>query len=26
MPSGFSASQCTWSVSNAENPHGWKPN
>ncbi len=20
MPSGFSASQCTWSVSNAENP------
>nr|WLE93119.1 hypothetical protein OIICCLOD_00095 [Escherichia coli] len=19
-------SQCTWSVSNAENPHGWKPN
>ncbi|WP_227521598.1 hypothetical protein [Klebsiella pneumoniae] len=22
----FSASQCTWSVSNAENPHGWKPN
>ncbi|MGE9442279.1 shufflon system plasmid conjugative transfer pilus tip adhesin PilV [Escherichia coli] len=26
LPSGFSASQCTWSVSNAENPHGWKPN
>ncbi|PJX01711.1 shufflon protein D', partial [Escherichia coli] len=21
MPSGFSASQCTWRVSNAENPH-----
>ncbi|HDJ8909572.1 TPA: shufflon system plasmid conjugative transfer pilus tip adhesin PilV [Escherichia coli] len=26
LPSGFSASQCSWSVSNAENPHGWKPN
>ncbi len=26
LPSGFSANQCTWSVSNAENPHGWKPN
>ncbi|EPY2761717.1 shufflon protein D' [Escherichia coli] len=26
LPSGFYASQCTWSVSNAENPHGWKPN
>ncbi|EQC2559324.1 shufflon system plasmid conjugative transfer pilus tip adhesin PilV [Escherichia coli] len=26
LPSGFSASQCTWSVSNAENPHGGKPN
>ncbi|MCK0341056.1 hypothetical protein ACUX56_22050, partial [Salmonella enterica] len=26
LPTGFSASQCSWSVSNAENPQGWKPN
>lgn len=26
LPSGFTQSQCTWSVSNSENPHGWKPN
>ncbi len=25
LPTGFSASQCSWSVSNAENPQGWKP-
>ncbi|MBL1586462.1 shufflon protein D', partial [Klebsiella pneumoniae] len=22
LPTGFSASQCSWSVSNAENPQG----
>ncbi|EBH1519272.1 shufflon system plasmid conjugative transfer pilus tip adhesin PilV [Salmonella enterica] len=26
LPPGFSQNQCTWSVSNAQNPHGWKPN
>ncbi|ECA1876159.1 shufflon system plasmid conjugative transfer pilus tip adhesin PilV [Salmonella enterica subsp. enterica serovar Napoli] len=26
MPPGFSQNQCSWSVSNAQNPHGWKPN
>lgn len=26
LPPGFSQNQCTWSVSNSENPHGWKPN
>lgn len=26
LPAGFSPNQCTWSVSNSENPHGWKPN
>ncbi|MDM3101526.1 MULTISPECIES: shufflon protein D', partial [Citrobacter] len=26
LPTGFSQNQCTWSVSNSENPHGWKPN
>ena len=26
LPTGFSASQCSWSVSNAENHQGWKPN
>ncbi|EBS5021910.1 shufflon protein D' [Salmonella enterica subsp. diarizonae] len=26
MPPGFNPNQCTWSVSNAQNPHGWKPN
>jgi len=26
LPGGFSQNQCSWSVSNSENPHGWKPN
>lgn len=26
LPPGFNPNQCTWSVSNSENPHGWKPN
>ena len=26
LPGGFSQNQCQWSVSNSENPHGWKPN
>lgn len=26
LPTGFTQNQCTWSVSNSENPHGWKPN
>ncbi|EEF2419708.1 shufflon system plasmid conjugative transfer pilus tip adhesin PilV [Salmonella enterica] len=26
LPPGFSQNQCSWSVSNAQNPHGWKPN
>lgn len=26
LPPGFLQNQCTWSVSNAQNPHGWKPN
>ncbi|EJN3057276.1 shufflon system plasmid conjugative transfer pilus tip adhesin PilV [Salmonella enterica] len=26
LPPGFSQNQCTWSVSSAQNPHGWKPN
>lgn len=26
LPTGFSQNQCSWSVSNAQNPHGWKPN
>ncbi|MDJ6543165.1 shufflon system plasmid conjugative transfer pilus tip adhesin PilV [Salmonella enterica] len=26
LPPGFNPNQCTWSVSNAQNPHGWKPN
>lgn len=25
LPSGFNQNQCQWSVSNSENPHGWKP-
>ncbi|WP_240348854.1 MULTISPECIES: shufflon protein D', partial [Pectobacterium] len=25
IPDGFSEKQCQWSVSNSENPHGWKP-
>ncbi|EAA8036586.1 shufflon protein D' [Salmonella enterica subsp. enterica] len=26
LPPGFLQNQCMWSVSNAQNPHGWKPN
>ncbi|EAT7535484.1 shufflon system plasmid conjugative transfer pilus tip adhesin PilV [Salmonella enterica] len=26
LPPGFNPNQCMWSVSNAQNPHGWKPN
>jgi competence protein ComGC len=26
LPGGFAQNQCQWSVSNSENPHGWKPN
>lgn len=26
LPNGFIQNQCSWSVSNSENPHGWKPN
>lgn len=26
LPPGFNSNQCSWSVSNAQNPHGWKPN
>ncbi|EKR5680586.1 shufflon system plasmid conjugative transfer pilus tip adhesin PilV [Salmonella enterica] len=26
LPPGFNPNQCSWSVSNAQNPHGWKPN
>lgn len=26
LPSGFTQNQCTWSVSNSQNPQGWKPN